>query len=182
MVRGPAVTDRYVTRTSANADHKVTDGDTFWHRMGDVGYLDDQNRFWFCGRKNHRVTTTNGPMYTIPCEGIINSHPKVYRSALVGVASTSGTGASEDVSSQIGTGAREPKLPVMVIEPYRKDWPGTDAAREQFLSELEQLASAYNATQPIEKFLFRESLPVDIRHNSKIFREQLGPWAEKLLP
>ena len=29
MVRGPAVTDRYVTRTSANADHKVTDGDTF---------------------------------------------------------------------------------------------------------------------------------------------------------
>ncbi len=69
MVRGPAVTDRYVTRTSANADHKVTDGDTFWHRMGDVGYLDDQNRFWFCGRKNHRVITNDGPMYTIPCEG-----------------------------------------------------------------------------------------------------------------
>ena len=171
MVRGPAVTDRYVTRTSANADHKVTDGNTFWHRMGDVGYLDDQNRFWFCGRKNHRVITRDGPMYTIPCEGIVNSHPKVYRSALVGVSPEKSTGSGDDNA----------KSPVVVVEPHPQHWPETSADRQRFLSELQELTASHDVTRSIDRFLFRQALPVDIRHNSKIFREQLGPWAEEQL-
>ena len=53
--------------------------------MGDVGYLDDQERFWFCGRMAHRVLTAAGPMYTIRCEAIFNQHEAIFRSALVGV-------------------------------------------------------------------------------------------------
>ena len=94
MVRGPVVTAEYVTRTAANALHKVQDGVSFWHRLGDVGYLEAasesaprQERFWFCGRKAHRVLTASGTMFTIPCEAIFNRHPQVYRSALVGVGS-----------------------------------------------------------------------------------------------
>ena len=45
IVKGPVVTDQYVTRVEANADHKILDGNSFWHRMGDVGYLDSQDRF-----------------------------------------------------------------------------------------------------------------------------------------
>ncbi len=165
MVRGPAVTDQYVTRVAANADHKVHDGDTFWHRMGDVGYLDDQNRFWFCGRKNHRVLTQAGTLYTICCEGIINSHPHVYRSALVGVN-----------KKPDGT-----RTPVVVIEPHAGHWPESEGQRQQFLNELQELARGNWVTETIETFLFRKALPVDIRHNSKIFREQLGPWAEQQL-
>ena len=45
IVQGPVVTDQYVTRVEANADHKILDGDLFWHRMGDVGYLDQGDRF-----------------------------------------------------------------------------------------------------------------------------------------
>ena len=85
IVQGPVVTDQYFTRTDANAFHKIVEGDRFWHRMGDVGYLDDQDRFWFCGRKSHRLLTGKGTMFTIPCEAIINTHEKIYRSALVGV-------------------------------------------------------------------------------------------------
>ena len=33
--------------------------------MGDVGYLDDENRFWFCGRKAHRVELTDQTVFTI---------------------------------------------------------------------------------------------------------------------
>ncbi|MCA9189439.1 MAG: AMP-binding protein, partial [Planctomycetales bacterium] len=38
IVRGPVVTTEYVTRTESNAWSKISDGDSFWHRMGDVGY------------------------------------------------------------------------------------------------------------------------------------------------
>ena len=37
IVRGEVVTREYVTRTDANALHKIRDGETIWHRIGDVG-------------------------------------------------------------------------------------------------------------------------------------------------
>ena len=169
MVQGPAVTDRYVTRTNANADHKVADGGSFWHRMGDVGYLDERNRFWFCGRKNHRVITDNGTMFTIPCEGIINSHPSVYRSALVGI----------ERNRQSQKDGNESKTPVMVVEPHAESWPSSKSDCVKLEQELLQMAAEHEVTRSVTRFLFRRSLPVDIRHNSKIFREQLGPWAQQ---
>ena len=159
MVRGPVVTDQYVTRTDANALHKVKDGSSFWHRMGDVGYFDSQDRFWFCGRKNHRVITAEGTLFSVACEGIINSHPKVYRCALVGVAT--------DNPGQ--------KTPLVVVEPWPQYFPGDDS----LITELQELAGQHEITKLISRFIVREKLPVDIRHNSKIFREQLAVWAEK---
>ena len=53
--------------------------------MGDVGYLDEQGRLWFCGRKSQRITTPQETLFTIPCEGVFNAHPAVLRTALVGV-------------------------------------------------------------------------------------------------
>ncbi len=73
--------------------------------MGDCGYLDDHDRFWFCGRVAHRVITAVGTMYTIPCEAIFNQHPRVFRSALVGV------------------GPRGDQTPVIVVEPKRGQFP-----------------------------------------------------------
>jgi acyl-coenzyme A synthetase/AMP-(fatty) acid ligase len=74
-----------VTHAEETRMHKIPAGETFWHRMGDVGYLDSDNRFWFCGRKTHRIQLTDKTLYSIPLEAIINQHPTVFRSALVGV-------------------------------------------------------------------------------------------------
>lgn len=158
IVKGVVVTDRYVTRTEANAQHKIKDDDSFWHRMGDVGYLDDKDRFWFCGRKGHRVQTENETIFTIPCEAIINTHPDIYRSALVGV----------------GTAGHE--TPVLIAEPWKGKWPSDES---KLLNEIHELAAGNEKTQSIQHFLLHKSLPVDIRHNSKIFREQLRAWAAK---
>ncbi len=160
IVRGPVVTDRYVTRTDANAFHKITDGYSFWHRMGDVGYLDDQDRFWFCGRKSHRLQTTKSTMFTIPCEAIINTHEKIYRSALVGV------------------GKPGNQVPVLIAEPLPEHFPQSEQDRDQLIGELKSIASRHWQTDQIKEFRLHRSLPVDIRHNSKIFREQLREWAE----
>jgi nucleoside-diphosphate-sugar epimerase len=53
--------------------------------MGDLGYLDEKGRLWFCGRKAHRVVTPRRTYFTVPCEAIFNTHPQVHRTALVGV-------------------------------------------------------------------------------------------------
>jgi len=164
IVRGPVVTDQYVTRVEANAEHKINDdsiqnGPKFWHRMGDVGYLDSEDRFWFCGRKSHRVQTAQGVMFTVPCEAIINTHKKVYRSALVGV------------------GNPGQQVPVLIAEPHRDDWPESENERQKLIDEIQSISKQHWQTDSIEHFLLHQSLPVDIRHNSKIFREQLRPWA-----
>ena len=161
IVRGPVVSDQYVTRTDANADHKISDGDSFWHRMGDLGYFDEQDRFWFCGRKTHRVQTSQHTMFTIPCEAIINTHPQIYRSALVGL------------------GAAGKHRPVMICEPNPEHWPTSKTNENKLLAEIKSLAGRFWQTNSIDDFLLHRSLPVDIRHNSKIFREQLRVWAEQ---
>jgi acyl-CoA synthetase (AMP-forming)/AMP-acid ligase II len=163
IVSGPVVTREYVTRIASNALAKIADGSRVWHRMGDVGYLDDQGRFWFCGRMAHRVQTETEVMYTIPCEAIFNQHPAIFRSALVGV------------------GAAGRQRPVVIAEPWPGRWPRTADGRQQLLAELEQLGRANPLTRNIRSFLLHKALPVDIRHNAKIFREQLAQWASRKL-
>jgi len=163
IVRGPVVTREYVTRVEANKEHKVSDGESIWHRMGDVGYIDDIGRFWFCGRKAHRVQTVDGTMFTIPCETVINTHGKVYRSALVGV------------------GQSERQRPVMIVETWPEYRPNSAAEQGKLIDELVQLAATNSKTEAIREFLIHPSMPVDIRHNAKIFREKLSIWAEAML-
>ncbi|MEZ6135867.1 MAG: AMP-binding protein [Pirellulaceae bacterium] len=164
MVRGDVVSKSYVTRTDQNSLHKVQDGDTFWHRMGDVGYLDEQDRFWCCGRKSHRVRTGTSEIYTEPCEAIFNNHPHIHRAALVGV------------------GEPGQQLPVIVAEPWPEHAPADSLGREQLEAQLRGLGKEHATTQAIERMLiYPGRLPTDIRHNSKIFREQLAPWATKQL-
>ncbi|MFT7461786.1 MAG: hypothetical protein ACI9EF_000120 [Pseudohongiellaceae bacterium] len=43
------------------------------------------------------------------------------------------------------------------------------------------LGAAHDHTRLIETVLFHDSFPVDVRHNAKIFREQLAVWATKQL-
>lgn len=163
MVRGDVVTREYVTRTAANALHKVADGDGFWHRMGDVGWLDDEDRFWFCGRKSHRIMTKAGTRFTIPCEAIANGHPHVYRSALVGIGPT------------------DDRTPVIVVEPWPEHRPKSVAAAEELIAAVGARLASHPLTRCVRYVLIKHELPVDIRHNSKIFRERLAVWAEREL-
>jgi acyl-CoA synthetase (AMP-forming)/AMP-acid ligase II len=161
MVCGRVVSPRYVTRIESNAIHKVLDTatNTVWHRMGDVGYLDEQERFWFCGRKGQRVVTAEGPLFTIPVEAIINTHPAIYRSALVGV------------------GPMGRQTPVIVLEPWPDHWTSDRGKQARLIEEVRLVAERDSRSRQIRHFFVRQKLPVDIRHNAKIFREKLAVWA-----
>lgn len=164
MVTGDVVTGQYVTRRDQNALHKVQDGQRVWHRMGDVGYLDDQGRFWCCGRKTHRVRMSGKVLFTETCEAIFNTHDHVHRSALVGI------------------GPSGEQTPVVVVEPWPEHAPTDPLAAERLIAQLRELAKSHSTTESIERILiYPKILPTDIRHNSKIFREKLAPWAARQL-
>ena len=159
-VTGPQVTRSYFNRNKETGLAKISSKDGFYHRMGDVGYIDGQDRLWFCGRKSQRVITEKETMYTICCEAIFNSHPFVFRSALVGAISNNKT------------------VPVICIE-LEAEHKRFD--KKELTEELLALAAASELTKNIKHILFHSGFPVDIRHNAKIGREKLADWATEVL-
>jgi acyl-CoA synthetase (AMP-forming)/AMP-acid ligase II len=198
IVRGPVVTTEYAMRRDANALVKILEcgpgaaespfsvsplpasqrslkskavmdyrtpqdaAAPFWHRMGDCGYLDEHERFWFCGRLSQRVVAGECTMYTIPTEAQFNRSSLVSKSALVGI------------------GPRGQQQPAIVLELNR------DGIRRGLREpERQRLASEMRATMQESGvrhlLVYPRELPVDIRHNAKIFREQLAVWAARQL-
>lgn len=166
MVCGPVVSTHYATRREQDLLHKVQDAQgTVWHRMGDVGYLDEQDRFWFCGRKSQRVESGTEVWFTDPCEGIVNADDHVRRSALVGIQSP--------------TVPEDDRVPIMVLEPWdRASTKGE--ARKLLVQKIHSRLQEHRITSAIQHVLvYPREFPTDIRHNAKIFREKLAVWAKK---
>lgn len=150
-VAGPTVTDRYWQREAQTRLAKMHDEEgTVWHRMGDLGWMDEDGRLWYCGRKSERVVTLRGTLFTECVEGIANAVRGVYRSALVGV----------------GESGR--MTPILVVEPE----PGQKKA--PLIARVAQRLADHEDASEIERIEIRRSLPVDIRHNAKIRRGDLA--------
>jgi acyl-coenzyme A synthetase/AMP-(fatty) acid ligase len=142
---------------------KLRDGDTIWHRMGDAGCMDDEGRLWYCGRTRHRVETSDGVLFSVPVEEVFNMHPRVRRTALVGV------------------GRAQSETPLLVVEPAH---PKVGAGRngEDFgdtIAQLRQFGQEHELTRHLHEFRILSPLPTDVRHNAKINREALKAMAQR---
>lgn len=164
VVKGEVVTRSYWGLPIENTNAKIKDSldkddSSFWHRMGDLGYIDEKGLIWFCGRKSHRVEAFRKLKCSVNCESIFNQHDEVKSSALVGI----GTYGSQ--------------TPAIVIE--RKDKKiikGQD--RLKFEYELLEMAKKFPHTKDIEKIYLKKEFPVDVRHNIKIDRLKLKKEVE----
>jgi olefin beta-lactone synthetase len=171
VVQGAQVTRVYDRLPAATAAAKIEqhsprrgDAPAVWHRMGDCGYLDADGRLWFCGRKAERVLAGDAVHFTDCCEGVFNQHPRVLRSALIGLGVP---------------GCQEPAI---VIEPKPGQWPASPLGRAGFAEQLRELAAAHAATRDIHLFFFHRRFPVDVRHNAKIHRLALARHFAKRRP
>jgi acyl-CoA synthetase (AMP-forming)/AMP-acid ligase II len=153
VVSGDTVSREYLSRPEATAASKVSEGGRFWHRMGDMGYLDADGQLYFCGRRVHVVATADRTFHSVPVENVFNRHPQVSRTALVGVDGQ----------------------PALVVEPRSRSL--TPDARRRLAAELRAIGVGDPVTAPIRRFYFHHSFPVDARHNAKIFRDRLATWA-----
>ncbi len=153
IVKGSMVTPSYFGMKEETQKAKIFDNGQLWHRMGDMGYMDQEKRLWFLGRKTHRVPYQGELLYPISIEAIFNRHPEVKRSALV----------------------RFNEAPGLVIE--RHD--GNINMSLQFLEELVALGKTHEKARKISDFWLSSAFPVDIRHNIKIDRLKLSSWVTK---
>jgi acyl-CoA synthetase (AMP-forming)/AMP-acid ligase II len=164
IVRSPSATLTYDLLPEATAAAKIPDTPRAWHRMGDTGCLDADGYLWFCGRKAERVETATGPSFTDRCEPVFNQHPRVARSALIGL----GPRGSQELA--------------LVVEPRPGAWPRSAAARAAFAAELRALGLACETTRAIRRFFFHKHFPVDVRHNAKIHRLTLARLLARRTP
>jgi acyl-CoA synthetase (AMP-forming)/AMP-acid ligase II len=155
VVKGPVVTREYLHRPVQTAEAKIREGDQVWHRMGDVGYIDDKGRLWFCGRKAHIVETDAGVLYPVQVEALFNQIPDVPRTALVG-------------REQSGR-----KTAVLVVEAQEKINRDT---RIRITDNALEIIENNGLSKSIHEVLFLSEFPVDTRHNAKIKREVITDW------
>ena len=157
IARSPHISDHYYDAPDDMRANKIADGDTRWHRLGDTGWLDDRGRLWVCGRRSHRVDVGGRTYYPLCCEPVLNTHPDVVRSALVGPTSASPADAPDQRA-------------VLCVEVTAEARNRTTLIR----SELQELAARHEATAGLTAFVFLDHLPVDRRHNAKIDRPALA--------
>jgi acyl-coenzyme A synthetase/AMP-(fatty) acid ligase len=158
LVYGPQVTQKYLQNDLANELSKVYDkaNESYWHRMGDLGYKDEFGRVFLVGRKTHQLRIGETTLNTIPTEHYFNRHPYILRSGLVSVDKG------------------RAKIPVLCIELTKKG-----KENKNLIQELKAMANEEKDTSIIDHFIIIRKLPVDPRHNAKIFREKLAIWAQK---
>ena len=159
IVSGDTTTKEYYEEKEATLRSKIEIDGILWHKVGDVGTIDDEGRIWFWGRKDHVVSLGGIKMYPIPCETVFSRIKRIKRTALVGPS----------------IGGRT--VPTLVIELTD----GSTKMTPELLGDLCKIRDEYEHTKPIEKFCIKKSFPVDARHNIKIDRIQLRKWVEDKL-
>lgn len=162
VVYGPSTTQGYLARPDGDRASKIQGpppgaspiaDQVFSHRMGDMGYLDEEGRLWLCGRKSHRVEWEGVRLSPLCVEGILNTVHGVLRTALVAT----------------------PQGPTICVE--------LDAQSPTRWAEIEgairELIEARPELRVIQRIIAHPGFPVDTRHNAKIKRERLSEWASR---
>jgi acyl-CoA synthetase (AMP-forming)/AMP-acid ligase II len=132
-----------------------------WHRTGDVGALDEHGRLWVQGRMVHVISTADGPVTPVGIEQSVQRNLGNLTGATGGKPGVAVVGVGPEGTQQVVvvlTGSGGPLAPLAL----------TDTARAA-------------AGRDVAAVLVTKTLPVDIRHNSKVDRVAVGQWAAKVL-
>ncbi len=159
IVSGPIVTRRYFEMEEETKLAKIYD-EKLWHRMGDLGYLDQDGLLWFCGRKAHRIQTKDRLDCSVNIEAIFNQHKLIKRSALIQL---------KDENNQ--------SRPAIVIQ--RQDGKTRDRKFKVLKKELQEMAKNHPVSSHIDQIFVTKDFPLDIRHNIKIDRKKLSHLAQR---
>lgn len=160
IVQGPNISPEYFLDIESTRKNKLYDADgTVWHRLGDVGHIDENERVWVEGRVSQCLEIDGKRVAPIPIEAIFDQHPLVRRTGLV--QRTRRDGAAEAV---------------LCVETWEKL---SKKEQSSLHAALQRIADEHPKCAVVSKILFAKHLPIDPRHNAKIERPLLAQWAQK---
>ena len=162
IVRGPVVTDRYVTRVEANALAKIADGD------GDLA-SDGRRRLSRPTWAILVLRATYSARASRPPARCTRSPAKRFS---IGIRR-----CGDRRSSAVGPPGEQ--QPVDRRRIAKRPCAARCCPQARVIDELRSLALSSPLTAEIRQFLVHPSLPVDLRHNVKINREKLAVWAAR---
>jgi len=175
-IGGIAVSPRYELDDFSNSNNKqVIDGILF-HKTGDIGYKDENNMVWYCGRLSHTFNVKIGPdslFIAPPCiESVFyTQYPNIRRCACVGYSPIT---SEKNVVIKLNQKTFRSRYNELVFKEVALVYETFDnkQIKEEKLNEfwkhtiLSKASSEYSKVSI--RFIHKKSLPVDKRHNSKI--------------
>lgn len=72
LVSGETVLSGYLGGVG-DADNKIREDGTIWHRTGDAGYIDEKGRLWLLGRVSQTINDEIGTLYPFCIECILDA-------------------------------------------------------------------------------------------------------------
>lgn len=144
IVAGEHVCRNYYNDQEAFKRAKILDEKgTVWHRTGDLGRLDSKGYLWIVGRVHNAINRGGTYVFPVRAEMILKKLPFVKLAAYLGVP-----------DSKLG----EKTVCVVVSQ--------TGENTETQRGEISRLMSKNGV--PVDLVLFRNHIPMDPRHNSKV--------------
>jgi acyl-CoA synthetase (AMP-forming)/AMP-acid ligase II len=163
-VRAGHVKDRYDALWATQRASTLEPG---WHRTGDVGHLDAVGRLWVEGRLPHVIATAAGPVTPVGVEQRVQRLPQVGAAAAAGV----GPAGTQVLAVVV--------VPEADARPQSRRPGRLGGYRLADLALTEEVRAA--AGTDVAAVLTATALPVDIRHASKVDRQEVADRAARLL-
>ncbi|MFL5814816.1 MAG: AMP-binding protein [Bdellovibrionia bacterium] len=149
IVAGEHVCRNYYNDDVAFKRAKIMDENgTVWHRTGDLGRLDSEGNLWIVGRVHNAINRGGKYCFPVRAELIMKKLPYTQYAAYLGVS-----------DEKLG------EKTVAVIVPQDKSVLGT-ATESEMKQELLRIMDKNGV--PVDQVLFREKIPMDPRHHSKV--------------
>ena len=150
IVAGERVTSKYFRKPDLTKRSKVRipESDLTWHKMGDIGYVDDYGVVWFMTRKKYAISYGDNYFCPDAIEQFINLHTGISASAVI---------------------CDNDQHVTVVIPKSEQGFVNIDVIKEKLIG------LGYASSNIM---LYPSLLPTDKRHNSKIDRDRLKFWVD----
>ncbi len=148
IVAGEHVCRGYYHNDEAFLRAKIKDANgIIWHRTGDLGRRDPDGYLWIVGRVHNVVKRHGEYFFPVRCEIMLKDIPSVSNAAYVSVDSNN----------------QQYIVAVVTLERTVADTPHNQTTTRNTIIEL-----FTNAHIPLDQVVFMETIPMDVRHHSKV--------------
>ena len=155
IVAGEHVCRNYYNDQDAFRRAKIFDeSGTVWHRTGDLGRLDDQGYLWIVGRVHNAIQREGRYVFPVRAEMIMKKLPFVQLCAYLGIQ-----------DEKLG------EKTVCVVVPEKSESLENRQILLEYEQELRRIMHKNGA--PVDQVVFRDKIPMDPRHHSKVEYEVL---------